>query len=56
MSGSCSSRQIAAHPLAEAELAHRRRQEVVERQHLTEGRQVGAEAVGRHTVDVAQQL
>ncbi len=49
-------REIAAHALAERELAHRRRHEAVEIEDLDEVREVRAVAVARHPVDRAQQF
>ncbi len=48
--------QLAADPLAERQLAHRRLQERVEVEHLPKPREVRAVALGRHLVDVAQQV
>ena len=48
--------ELAAHPLAERELAHGRLEERPEREHVGEAVEVLAVPGGRHAVDVAKQL
>ena len=49
-------RQVAAHPLAERELAHRLIEEGGEVEQLGETAQIRRVAVGRHAIDVAEQF
>ena len=49
-------RELAAHPLPERELAHRHVEQRPEVEPLREAAQVGRVALGRHPVDVAEQV